>query len=332
LQPGCETPLNAAPNCGTCGETCGAIPANLRECFLSGPSDRTGTCVCDDSATSGQVCNGLSSVCGEDIDEGCPQQLTGIGALRPQQWLKFDPAYPPYTDHSAPATGTFTLYRYLVGFEVTYDDYALIQLQPFWLDSADLEGVGTVTETRNYSHYELAGSPVALGERGAQVIGAESRLIDLPFLATMTPARNVRTGVRLNCDSEPAPSTRAFMLPVAIRLFALDGMDRDISGIQLECQAFEIRMVNSTFRLRDRYEIVPVGPVQLTAMAGQGFVYLGRTPDINFSVYDATPILRLDGDRRSLSFPLVNSVGNVERFGSPIYALRAVVSGPGWGL
>lgn len=332
LQPGCETRLDSVPNCGACGATCSAIPANLRVCALSGPSDVTGECECDDSATDGQVCNGLASVCGQDVDEGCPDTLSGIGSVRPQQWLKFDPAYPPYTDHSAPAIGTFTIYRYLTGFEVTYDNYALIQLQPYWANALPLEGVGTATELRNYSFYQPEESPWDASFRGTEIIGAETRLIDLPLLATMTPARNVRTNVRLNCDNEPRPSTRSFMLPVAIRLFALDGQDRDISGIQLECQAFEIRIADVTADVDERYTIEPTGPVQLTEMVGRGFVALGRSPDIDFTRIDATPIIRLDGDRRSLSFPLRDSRGVVETFGSPIYAIRPVVSGSGWGL
>lgn len=327
---GCETDLSLLGNCGACGQTCETIPSELRTCV---PGSRAGRfeCECDDDDRTVEVCNGLHSVCGQDLDEGCPTQLGFVSALLNGNWLKHLSSLTPVADQTVPPQGAFTRFYYLVGLDVTHDRGALIQLTPLWMNPTELEGAGTAGTTRNYSHYTVAQTPIARLFRSTEVLGVPSASINAPSLQSATPPRSYVSNARLTCERITPPTDKAFVLPVAIHLWIENGSDGWINGIQLECQAFEIQMISSAFAPEDRYGIVRVGATQLTSKVGHGTRLIGSTPGLNYATTVPSPIIRLSADLRRSVYPTLNADGTINVDGYPIQALRAVYLGPGWG-
>lgn len=321
---GCETDGTRVGNCGACGESCESIPLGLRAC-VSNTTRTLWACQCDDSRFSRQECDGEFNRCDESVDEGCPTALGRVGARTTSIWgVTSSSSSGMVVEQSIPTFSTFTINRYLYGLELDWDESAVIQIRPLWLDTNPLTGVGA---GRDYPFYRLTRaldesyirSSTALGVPDASINTAALTVAGVDFTLDFV----------LSCPRASGAPSHAFALPVAVRLYS--GLDDSLlSGVGLLCQTYEIRFV-SAFGSDPTawYDVVPYGAVRTAGPVGPGRRFRQQIPEY-ISGDVGNPIIGLNADINYTSWP--QFLGGIIRQSVSVFKALRVVNAVSWGL
>ncbi|TVR04445.1 MAG: hypothetical protein EA398_02040 [Deltaproteobacteria bacterium] len=282
---GCETPLDTDSNCGGCGNACtdDDFPGPLgSQCQVDGD---TASCACVDApGTDGrQLCNGEYSLCGQDIDEGCPAALHPAADAYRMRFENLQCAGQTSCSPTAIRTDCTSVGGRVeeagicrscnaeaIGGGQEVDHSCPQSARGFlralhvkeWGSRPTLASQGAVfgpaVQGIEFEWYRfedrlalepVPGAPASGDHARYRISGsAESEGVREGAVGTMSGSGNTWT---LSCNES------AGELPVSIA-FILDDFRR-LNAVALGCHAFELRRVRNAINPVDRYRLEPVG-------------------------------------------------------------------------